>query len=342
MQYLCSLGILILLSSIDALAEPPSFGVNLSGTNATGSTFINLTNDAIFGSSNTLELRQSSGLVNNKFRIRTGYLSSWTDLSSYWITERNGGQTHLADTFDGHQHSMAIGGDWLQKDLTLSLDINGTISETPLDQRQALFSIKKTNIQSGSDIEVSYSLTKQSRPISYFTDPDDFSTKASAPYLNPSVLKILYGKIITEKLKTSSFLLIGQRPEDRPNHFGMGFHSAYLLNDYLALHSGLELYAEDKRIALVDSRGYFDLFSANIGIAFEPAYRWLIRAGVGTSVETETERGTVPRQLVGTDSAQLTIEYRKSKILLLFTARLQQSNTHFEEHQFSGGITWEI
>jgi hypothetical protein len=264
------------------------------------------------------------------------------DLTSYLITEADGTEVALSSLYSGWEQSLSLGFDRNIQNYTLSLDLASSTTQTPLAQQQAAIKIQHTSFLKGATLTLSHTQAEQIRPLSYYVDPDTFESKAQATSLNPKVTRLVYDQIISEMSKASVYLVYGERPEDRPPHFGLGGRGAYSFKDGWALHGGMELLTENRQVSLNDSRGYLDLLVFDIGIAIEANYNWTLSANIGTSVESETARGVTPQQIVGSDSFDLLVEYRKSRILLFLQARLQESNTKYQSTQIAGGATWEI
>lgn len=347
MQRLCTL--IVILGSMGAVisavnraqAEAASFSTQIITRQQSGGTHYNF-RDLKQTSFNSYQISTSSGLLANSFRLRAGAQVTQQDYDSYIIIGKGGENSVLGETFDGQEQSVSAGADFILGSYTLSVDYSGTISKSPLAKKQVAFGLTKDFYSYGAQFHLQVTQAQQKVPRSYFVDPDTFETKSNPPELNPRVIRFSYDQIFTEKSRGSIFVLQGQRPEDRPQHIGMGARGTYALSDTVAVHGGGEWYEEDRDQSLKDPRGYFQLTQYDVGLAYEPTYNLLLRGIYSIAYERESSRANSPEQKIGTDGFDLQLEHQSGRMVTFVQGHIQRSNTGFKSSSFQVGATWEI
>lgn len=324
------------------MGEAPSVGMVVSSFSQTGATHLNLLENAQASGGQQTSIKASSGLMKQGLRLNLSAIHLSRDLGDYSLMERNGSITSLGDRFDGEEQMASFGVDYVKGPWTVNSEIRQTLSQSPLSQRQGSLKVIYQMPRWGSQLSLSHVRAIQDQPASFYIDPESFATKARATQLRPAITRLTYDQIHSERWKSQLTLMGGERPEDRPRHLGAGYRLAYAMGDTWALHAGAEAIRESRSDQLKDSRGYFDLDEFDIGVAIEPTYNLIIRALVGTAIERESKRGSVPKQTVGTDKIDLQVEYRKARLSLFLQGNLQETNTKLKASQLSGGATWEI
>lgn len=325
-----------------AWAEAPTVGFSVTSFSQTGATHLNLLENSQAGGGQVTEVTASTGLMSQGFRLNLSANSMERDLGDYNLVRRDGSVTSLGETFDGQEQMAKLGVDYVKGAVTIATEFSQTMNKSPLSQKQTSLSLAYQFFKTGSQLTLSHVRATQEQPQSYYVDPDSFETKQRATQLNPAITKLSYDQILGERVKSQFHILSGQRPEDRPGHLGAGMRMAYAMGDTWALHAGAETLRESRSDSLKDSRGYFSLNEFDFGVALEPLYNLVIRASVGTAIEKESARGSLPQQTVGTDKLDLLVEYRKARLTLYVQGNLQESNTDFKASQITGGATWEI
>lgn len=333
--------IFLLAVSGPAWAEAPSARFTSGWKSEAGSTGLSTAN-AEASSTLTNSVDVSSGSKIRNFTLRLGLDRASRDYGRYLITDSQGGSAPLSRTFSAPEYLFRPGLDLYAGNYLLGLDAAKTLGSTPFpgDSLKVRGNFEERAL--GAKLFAAYARSDLRAPASYFVDPDSFASRLRPTRLLTHRGSLGWEQVLGERWKGRLEGFAGFRPGSRPSHRGLSAGLAYALTDRLALFTKVGGAREVRGSTLYEDRGYFDAYWAKAELRFEPSYRWSLGASAGTVLETETARGRVARQKVGTDSLGLNASLLGSFWQLGMNALGQFSNTGYHSLGLGGNFTWQL
>lgn len=332
----------VILASMAAHAEAPSSKLSYAYKNESGTTGIDSAQGAGNSETNSMRVDFSTGSRLGRMRARANLERVNSDYSRTILTNREGATTVLADLFRRPEQNAGLGVDMLLPALTLTLEGTSSISETPFPTKSARFGMDKMLVSMGARVSASISAYEQEQPVNYYVDPDSLQPTARTTRVLEQRADLRYEQILGVRWKARSQFAFAKRPRDRPNRYSVEERLAYALGDESAVHITVGGATESRAQALQDDRGYFNAVWWQAEIRRDFINGFNLSGAFGTVVETESARGRIPRQTVGTDVVAISANYHKGRIDFGLNSQLQFSNTNYRNYQLGGNFLWEI
>ncbi len=324
------------------LAATPAFKVTANTSSTRGATLTTTNAQSRNASSRSFETQASTGSVGPVQDFRIKAIQSQKDVSGYTITDKDGSSRSLSDSFDGKELALGAGIDFTKGPWGLFIDGQSTVSNSPLERNEYRLRANMNLLSYGTDVSLSYSNVREDRPISYFVHPEDLRRTSIQGQRTERTLSADANQIINESLRLGLNLKVIQKPEDRPDAYGVRARAIVGLTDSLGAMGSFESIRERKGQLPSDGRGRFEIDSYQIGLNWEAIYDLHFKLAVGTTVEREDARGNLPKQLVGTDSVVVGFDYQFKRMTLTMSASRQEANTNYTSNSLTGGLVWEL
>jgi hypothetical protein len=335
--------ILILLLCITTVrAEPGKLSVDYTSASQKGQTTSLVSDQTSEIDASSTNLKYSSGLLKNAYRLRLDFTQAKQDLSEYLVREKNGSTTPLSKSFDGSYSSFNLGQDFIYKDMSLGLDYGQTLTTTPLKTQQWAGTLAYQNYAYGMNFTYNFNYKKSSRPLSYISSPETFLGEELATQTDKIDHSLSYDQLLNEYMKSSLSLKESQIRQDRPKNYGARAQLYLAPTLDLGLSLAYEKIVEQKDFLPKDGTGFYQIDSYEAGIAYEFFYRYLVTLNYALIIEEETARGNTPERKIGTDALSLKAEMDYKQFLPFLRAAYEKSNSGRVAQNFAGGLSWEI
>ena len=333
----------LLLAQV-AYAESALVGVSGYYSTVQGKTHINVDNPHNNLTTQGFILDASSGLVRNKYRYRSAILFLQRNVSNYLVRNGQGEEHPLSREFDGKETQGKFGVDLLWRGTSFSLDSLQTLDDSPLATRTYLFTLSYQSFPYGANVGYRFFQVLDRRPTSYVVVPETLRSRALSTFSQRKKHGVFWEQIINEWAKIRSELQLQEASSDRPGHYGGKIAGLVSINHQSAISLSMEKITEFQAAKKLpaDGSGFYQLASYQLGVSYEINYNFLLKAAVATTIETESARGSTPRQLIGTDSGILGLEGRYRRWLWKLALITELSNTGRRGQMFQGGWQWEI
>ncbi len=334
---------LMIFLCITALrAEPGKLSLDYTSASQKGQTTSLVTDQASEIDATSTNLKYSSGLLKNAYRLRLDFTQAKQDLSDYLIRDKNGSTTALSESFDGSYSSFNLGQDIVYKDFSLGFDYGQTLTATPLKMSQWGVTLGYQNYAYGMNFTYNLNYKKSSRPLSYISSPETFLGEELATQTDKVDHTLNYDQLLNEYMKTSLSLKESQIRQDRPKNYGARAQLYLAPTLDLGLSLAYEKTVEQKTFLPKDGTGFYQLDSYEVGIAYEFFYRYLVTLNYALVIEEESARGNTPERTIGTDALSLKAEMDYKQFLPYLRAAYEKSNSGRVAQNFAGGLSWEI
>lgn len=331
-----------LLGARVASAEAPAFSVSSSYFSASGQALVTTAQQASNLSSQSYDVSASSGLVQNTYRLRLKSSQIKRDVRNYFFIDRFGETVSLADTFDGQETALGGGVDLVLKRWTFSVDGAATATESPIGATVVVGKIAYANYDYGTNVSLELQNQELKRPESFFREAETNLLGSVPPRLVRQEARLTWDQLMNEEMRFVLTSVAALRKEEGRESVGGSARFFWGISDVLTLLAGTEHRRDLKGNLPKDNRGYFDLTSYEVGVGHELSRNLLVKLIVGTTIEHETARGTLPRQTVGTDGYAAGLDFRRGRLTALLSSKVEQSNTGYKSYQIAGGLSWEI
>ncbi len=322
-----------------ALGAPPSLKVASSYKSEKGSTGASTNGIVEAGSlSNSSDI--SSGSALGALTLRMGYDRQEPAYDRILITDRQGNTEPLSRIHPGPESSVRGGLDLAFPATSLSLDYSRTLGASAYPGQS--FGVKSSFDQysTGTRYLLEAARSDFSGPRAYFVDPDTFRTHERPSRLLENQLKAGVEQVLAERLRLRLMGNFANRPDRRPSKAGAETSLSWAFHDNKSLVATLGTARELRASQLFDERGYLDATWLQTELRWEPSYSWSFYGRLGTMLETETARGRLARQRVGTDMVGLEARRAGGKVEFGLNSFAAFSNTGYRNLQLGGNLTW--
>jgi|GEM_PF-3705377 len=334
------LGILILVAPGQfAQGAAPSLKVSTVVKSERGSTGYS-TAGVANASTLTTSTDLGSGSALGVLGLRMGYDRLQPAYERVIITDRQGNARALSALHPGPENSVRGGLDVTLPALTVSLDGSHTVGNSAYPGHSAALKGAFDRYATGTRYTAELSRSDFSSPSSFFVDPDTFRTRERPGRLLESQVKIGVEQVLSESVRSRLQALYAVRPERAPPKAGFEASLAWAFHDDKAIVTTLGSARERRAGALYSDRGYLDATWLQAELRWEPSYAWRVYGRVGTLLETESARGRIARQRVGTDSLGLELRRTGGPFELGLSSLAAFSNTGYRNLQVGGNFVW--
>ena len=206
-----------------------------------------------------------------------------------FIRDRLGNETSLRDlhlTADAYHGEAA-----LSRHLgifELKADGRSSLGHDLFFTKQFTASLTASLLAEGVRLGVQASQTESHRPSSTFLDRD-FRTKYRPVKVVADTAQATVEQIIGERNKVALALSTAAATAERPSNVGSRIQTATAILDTLFFKTDLSTQREQRNSPLMNERGYFDLQSGALGVAYEPWYDILLECEGGYMHEGEMD-----------------------------------------------------
>lgn len=291
---------------------------------------------------------RSKPLFNDSLVLNASATRTKNDYAAVILTKENGELYRLSDSFDKSETSAEAGLEFSRGPNTWTLSYGQTVGDSPYSFKGGTLAYSRAFFGNTSAIGGEWVSNTQDLPVTFYDDPSDgFQSKARPDSLRTRKISVWFEQILSEKWKIHSRLLEGQR-SDRPEHLGVELRNAYALTDRWFARFDIGYLAEQRRQALRDERGYFDIYWLELQTTLEPLYGFLVTASAGTTVERETIPDSRPQGLrarrsqYGLDVYGLRLNYKGRRWTAGLLGQVGTSNTSYRSTSYGGHFIWEI
>lgn len=334
-----SLSLAILAVPAVSYGAGPSLKVASQVRSESGTTGAS-TNGIATASSVTTTTDLSSGSALGPLAVRMGYDRLQPAYDRILITDRQGTTRALSAQFNGPEQTIRAGADLTFPAFNFSIDGTRTVGESAFPGHSASISATHDRYSTGTRFLAAFSRSDFASPRSYFIDPDTFRTRERPSRLLESQVKLGVEQALSERLRGRIQAIYALRPDRRPAKTAFETSFAWAFQDDKAALISLGTARESRGSALFDDRGFLSAYWLQTEIRWEPTYSWRLYGRLGTLLETETARGRLPRQRVGTDSVGLEARRTGGRLELGLSSLAAFSNTGYRNLQFGGNLTW--
>jgi hypothetical protein len=255
------------------------------------------------------------GLLN----VTAGFVTAQKDYSTYLVYDEDGNE-HPLEQNKRLEHTLLAGLEVQTSMLGLYISGNYMLSDSPLRSYGYSLGADFSPNNGISLIEISYTKMAQHAPESFVVNPDTFETIHLPSLVHADEIKLTYTQAVNEIVKYEIEASTVHREEERPRSYGLGLALAVGLSDHLFLKQGIKKYW-DVHQELKTDRGYFDLASADVELAYEPIYNAYISASYGFQFEAEQDPRNKLEKHDGCEFFGLSAGYKKDstayRLLLL-------------------------
>ena len=337
---MCALIFVFLFSSISFAASPTAVFHNSVKTES-GSTGLTSTNS---NSTSTItnSIDFNSGSKFSHFEVHGGFDRLKADYSRYIITDRQGNEPELSSQFNQSEFTGRVGTSVFFGRDTIVIDGSKTIGASPFSGFSAGIQATHDFFLSGTKISLNANHADHKTPFSYYKDPENFSPRVLPTRNLENKFIASTEQIMTESLKMKLSIFVTDKPDTRPLQRGGEVSVADAITESSALIGTIGMAREKKSDPLRDDRGYFDANWLQVEYRYFPNFRWEFSSKIGTIFETETARGRLPRQKVGTDSLGLAAKSHWKFGDIGMSALAAKSNTGYRSFSLGGNLSWNI
>lgn len=288
----------------------------------------------------TMSTDLNSGSALGALALRAGYDRIQPARERTLLTDRQGNVRPLSELYNGPEHSARAGLDVNLPGASISLDGSQTMGRTAYPGHTAALQSSFDRYETGTRVLAGLSRSDFASPRSYFVDPDTFRTRERPGRLLEEQAELGVEQILSERMKGRVQVSYARRPDRRPPKRGLEGSVAWAFHDDKSLVATVGSARELRSSALHDDRGYLDATWFQAEVRWEPAYAWRVFGRVGTIFETESPRGRLARQRVGTDSLGAEVRRAGGRIEFGVSSLAAFSNNGYRALQIGGNLTW--
>ncbi len=322
-----------------AQGAAPSLRLGTSVSSERGSTGAS-TEGVAEASTLTTRTDLNSGSALGAVSLRMGYDRLQPAYERVVLTDRQGISRPLSALHSGPENSLRGGLDLTLPAFTISLDGSHTVGRSAYPGHSASLKGAYDRYATGTRYLAEVSRSDFSSPSSFFVDPDTFRTRERPGRLLESQAKLGVEQVLSERLRTRIQALYALRPDRAPPKAGLEASLAWAFHDDKAIVTTLGSNRELRSGAFYSDRGYLDATWLQAELRWEPSYAWRVYGRVGTLLETESPRGRLALQRVGTDSLGLELRRTAGSFELGLNSLAAFSNSGYRNLLLGGNIAW--
>lgn len=333
--------ILILLSLLGSLAraEAPKARLSSSIREDRGSTspFLDRSLNTHIVS---FDFSTGSYFADSVFRF--GFDQLKNDYSSFEFGGKTAVPLRLSDSYDGREKSFRIGADYFYQVLKLNYEGLRSFDQGPFSGHSGQLLIEYKNQASGTEYFILLGESNQRVPEYYFKDLLALKTLQS-PLRNREIrYQVGFEQILSEISKFRGELQITDKLTNRSEVASSEIAYAQALSDSQSVIAKTGAAVESEKVPEAAERGRLSAQWLSVEHRFQPNHRWSYSTQIVSLLETESERGALISQKVGTDSLGLQISYLFKKWQFGFELVGSRSNTEYQSLQMTGDLSWQI
>lgn len=289
---LCTLGLnstvlAIALSSLTVYAAPGAFESSFSRSSIKGSIDVSHLNSSELTASSATNLSLRSPTLYRFFTLQLDASLNKNDYTTYLVGDRSGTETPLSDAFDSAEYSAGATLTFQKGADSLVAGYSRSLGESPFTYTSFNFGYDRSLFYATSKVGLAYFSQATAQPGSFFINRE-FQNVARPLQLNARRFEFRFEQIFTSWYKARARVFRGERPEDRPHHFGGELRQAIAPFDnlFLQLHTGYQ--REAVSTALKNERGRFTVTWGELQIRYQPIYDLTLTLSGGISLEKNT------------------------------------------------------
>lgn len=287
-----------------------------------------------------------SPTLNKNWTISTSAKLSKLDPSQL-TTKGSKGQNVLWDAKNNQTTSILSAGVSYSKGISTSTlkagqSFDSSVYQTRTFSLESLLTLNSMTTNLG----LQFSRNETDRPTNYYFD--NFFSDASLKWqLRPNRITRnrwtgSVEQIWNDNYKTKTELWYQPQNQERPQAAGIEIKNGYSLNSRQVLRADIGTASEDRRQALLDERGYFQMNWLETAFSQGLTYNFWLTASYGLLQEIESEPRSSRKTQIGSDIYGLKALYSGRGWNASVKWESLESNNDFKSQQMQGALEWEI